>query len=363
MEHDLVKRLPAVGGAAETFPDMRVTDYVQEEVWLPCSLDVLGWDTDFHDLMLNDRLRMNAYARAIKAAVLPGMLVLDLGTGTGILAQWALEAGAARVYGIEVNEKILAVAVDKLQRAGVADRFTPLHGMSYDIHLPEPVDLIMSEILGNIGDNEDCARILDDARRRFLKPSGTMLPLDVTTFFVPVSSIAAHYQIAGGRCRSLAGDYDLSLLHSQFGITNPFNLYYDAILPERTYLSRPQQANRIDFLHGGVATDYVIHLSFAVEEDGLLTGFKGYFRTHLTPCTVLDIGGDDIEGKTTSDSWKHCYLPLEHPLQLKSGDVIAFSFERGADTGTGSSFSCRYTWRGTIWREGRIHASFNQEME
>jgi hypothetical protein len=57
--------------------------YSLEEVWFPCSLDVLGWDEKFHELMLNDDLRMTAYEAAVRSAVRPGDVILDLGTGTG----------------------------------------------------------------------------------------------------------------------------------------------------------------------------------------------------------------------------------------------------------------------------------------
>src|SRR5205807_7772960 len=100
-----------------TSPSMR---YSPEEVWFPCSLDVLGWDEKFHELMLNDHLRMTAYQSAIQCAVRPGAVVLDLGTGTGILAKWALEAGAKRVCGIEVNSRILEIAQCKLHEIGRA---------------------------------------------------------------------------------------------------------------------------------------------------------------------------------------------------------------------------------------------------
>ena len=72
--------------------------YEVEQVWAPWSEQLPGgWGDDFHALLLGDELRMRAYAQAIHEVVEPGMVVLDLGTGTGILARWALEAGAHRV--------------------------------------------------------------------------------------------------------------------------------------------------------------------------------------------------------------------------------------------------------------------------
>ena len=65
--------------------------------------------------MLNDSIRMTAYEKAIKEVVKPGMTVLDIGTGTGILALWALKAGAKKVYAIELMLKLLASQKLELQ--------------------------------------------------------------------------------------------------------------------------------------------------------------------------------------------------------------------------------------------------------
>src|ERR1044071_6292934 len=92
--------------------------YEVEQVWLPFSESITSWDEDFHSLMLDDQIRMVAYKTAIMEAVERGMVVLDLGTGTGILALGALQAGASRVYGLDLNESILQRAVERISSAG-----------------------------------------------------------------------------------------------------------------------------------------------------------------------------------------------------------------------------------------------------
>ena len=51
--------------------------------------------------MIADHIRIDAYVRALKAAIKPGSVVLDIGTGTGIFALLACRLGARRVFAIE----------------------------------------------------------------------------------------------------------------------------------------------------------------------------------------------------------------------------------------------------------------------
>jgi len=335
--------------------------YGSEEIWFAASLYVLSWEEDFHQLMLNDHLRMEAFERAIKSAVRPGMAVADVGTGTGILALWALEAGARVVYGIDVNERILRQAGQRMAAAGLSARFHPFHALSHDVSLPERVDLVVSEILGNLADNEGMTPILADARARFLKEGGQMLPRRARAFLIPVAATQAHDQLRSRRCRGLSERYDLDDLLADLQVRSPFDVYYDAILPARTHLAAPQEAVRFEF-DGTDPDRYGRDLIFTVEEAGLFTGWKGYFTAELAEGVLLDISSDDIAGRQTSDSWKHCYLPIEHPIPVRAGDRIALRYARSSAAGGETSFRACYSWSGTVRRADRVLAAFHSRM-
>lgn len=340
---------------------MSLSRYAAEQLWPPFSESVLDWDEAFHDLMLRDRLRMNAYRKAIFETVRPGDLVLDLGTGTGILAQWALEAGARRVFGIDLNAAILDRAVARIRRAGLADRFTPIHRVSFDVELPERVDVLISEIIGNLADNEDFQPILCDAIRRFVRPGGRILPLSTTSYLAPVAAPTAHRDLCTGAIARLTAHYDIAALYRDKQIRSPFNLYYDTILPRRTHLARPAMLRAYDGAWAQPAT-YHCERRFAIDRPGRLTGFKGYFVAELTPTTTLDISGDDIAAGETSDSWKHAYLPIEHPIDVEAGDRLELCFARWYPDGDGA-FRQIYRWRGRVERAGRVIGRFAQCMD
>lgn len=340
---------------------MSVTRYFTEQVWPPFSESVLDWDEAFHDLMLNDRLRMIAYRKAIFEAVRPGDLVVDLGTGTGVLAQWALEAGARRVFGIDLNPAILAHAVARIRGAGLADRFEPINQLSFDVELPQRVDVLISEIIGNLADNEDFQPILHDAIRRFVAPGGTILPMTTTSYLVPVAALLAHHHLQTGKIASLTSHYDIAALYRDKQIHSPFNLYYDCILSRRSYLGRPAVLRAYHGAWDQPAT-YRWDRSFTIERPGQLTGFKGYFVAELTPATTLDISGDDIVACETSDSWKHAYLPIEHPIDVEQGDRLEVSVTRRYPDGD-RRFRQVYSWRGHVERAGHVIGRFAQCMD
>jgi len=55
--------------------------------------------------MLEDQRRMQAYYDSVfeNKAQFQDAVVLDVGTGSGILAIWAAQAGARKVYAVEVR--------------------------------------------------------------------------------------------------------------------------------------------------------------------------------------------------------------------------------------------------------------------
>lgn len=129
---------------------------------------------DYHYRMLADTARVEAYQRAIAAVVTPGCHVVEIGTGTGILAVLAARAGA-RVTAIE-QYSVMQVARDVARRAGLAAQINFVRGRSDLVQLDQPGDVLVSEIVGNRILNEGLMEMTIDARRRLLRPRAAVIP-------------------------------------------------------------------------------------------------------------------------------------------------------------------------------------------
>lgn len=125
--------------------------------------------------MITDRVRMDAYVTALRQAVMPGSVVVDIGTGTGIFAMLACQFGARRVYAIEPSDAI-QVAREIASDNGNAERIEFIQDLSNSVTLPEQADVIISDLRGVLPLFQYHIPSLVDARQRLLKPGGILIP-------------------------------------------------------------------------------------------------------------------------------------------------------------------------------------------
>src|SRR5260370_26996707 len=135
--------------------------------------------------MLQDKVRNRAFKEAIFRNVKKGDVVIDLGTGTGILAIWAAQAGARKVYAIEETD-VADVAEAVIKDNGFEDIITVLKANSSAIKLPEPADVLIAEVVGHFLFEEGIVEAIADVRRAFLKPTMKIVPCGARVFLAPV---------------------------------------------------------------------------------------------------------------------------------------------------------------------------------
>lgn len=271
---------------------------------LPDSIDgnlMKIWsDVEYVYRCLADKARTEAFQKAIAAAVKPGDVVLDLGAGSGIMALFAIRAGASRVYAVEIGGYLALASRRIFEENGCDSKAVSLEMDARAINLThvEKPDVVICEMLttGLIGE-------MQGSVIGALKKSGV---IDARTRLVPA-----------GLSTSVA------LVRTDwtfYGETVRFPLFVDYFTRsfERSYelISRERTAHSVDFVADftdNVRVKETLHVTDGERINGIL----------LTSVTRFG-GGDTFENGVS-----YCQpviLPTrDHPVSR--GDVAEVAID------------------------------------
>ena len=282
--------------------------------------------------MMSDRVRMDAYARAIEATVGEGDVVIDLGAGLGILSLLAARAGASRVYAIEKGSAAeLAKRVAKAN--GLDDRIVFVDEHSLDAVLPEPADVLVSETLGSFALDENTLGFTIDVRNRLLGDGGRMVPQRLEPWLAPASLPDQFEKVLFWR--DVAGfDYSPAVdeMLSRMSLAS--------VLPEQL-MALPQAFAHID-LRTAEADRVGAKRLFPIRQAGLVHGLAGWFRAWLTD----EICIDTAPGKDATH-WRQAVFPYREPVQVIAGDVMEVTLGIEPKSARSDDTLVRYTFRCT----------------
>ena len=161
---------------------------------------------DFHYAMINDRPRNEFYRECLRRAIIPGeSVVLEIGTGSGLLAMLAARLGAKRVVAIEASPHMAALARRNVQANNLDETITILEALSTELDADDirkalgvstrrevsisaqtsgetkPFtsdlpDVLVSELFGTLLLGESALEYLKDARERLVRPQCKIVP-------------------------------------------------------------------------------------------------------------------------------------------------------------------------------------------
>jgi Ribosomal protein L11 methyltransferase (PrmA) len=265
---------------------------------------------DEHREYLSDSARVAAFRQAIREIVTPGSVVLDLASGSGILGLMACEAGASRVYSVEVTGMV-EIARAAAAANGYGDRLVGIHGMSTEVVLPERVDAIVCDQVGRFGFEAGILEHGTDARRRFLKSGGVMMPRRVDLFVAPVESpdTFAHVEFWGSR----PAGFDFASARRW-----AVNTGYPVALQEQNFLAEPAQAASLDIMRCG-AEPFEIRAAFRIARRGVLHGIGGWFASQLSPSVSIS----NAPTARSRINRRNAVLPIDQAVMVEPGDDVS----------------------------------------
>lgn len=267
---------------------------------------------DWHFRLVEDSVRNAAYDAALRRAVRPGMRVLDIGAGTGILAMMAARAGAAEVFTCEMNPAVAAAAAEIIARNGYADRVRVIakhsDGIDVDADLGGRVDLLVSEIVSNDVIGESVLAAHEPAVRNLLEPGAPVIPARA----IARVALAEWPGAPVGRMASVDG-FDLS----------PFNRlaprWHALKRSAKDAAIRSDPADLFDFdLGAGVSTRGRRGSVELVATGGRVDGIAQWLALAMDDVGDYDAG----PAATRPCAWAVRFLPLAEPIDTEPGQRL-----------------------------------------
>jgi SAM-dependent methyltransferase len=254
----------------------------------------------YHYHMLTDEHRMTPFAEAIALAVRPGMRVVDLGTGTGVLSFFAARAGAAVVWSVEANPELAAAARDNLDRNGVGDRVHVVDDDARRYVPPEPVDVVTCEMLHTGLLREKQIEVMRAFKRNYLAAHGGPLPRFVPEGWVQaVQPVAQDWAYAG---------YVAEFVHFQHPHVEQ---------PRTVGLAEPL------LFDSGL---YEGDLPETIRCDGVATATRAGRLNALRLVTKNLITIVESEGRSVDWLCSYVIIPLAAPLDVAAGQAVRIRF-------------------------------------
>src|SRR5215813_9167756 len=176
-----------------------------------------------HEKLITDADRNRLFYQALEKNVDSQSNVLDIGSGTGVWAIAAAKLGARRVVASEQDHLLIALIKTLARDNTVADRVEVIQGDSRQVQLNNEFDVVISETIGNLAFDEQIAPIMIDARERFLKPGGVLIPETVALVAAAGHFEQGHKKLPGGIPLEY-GYFESLLLHHPTGLNGKAHL-------------------------------------------------------------------------------------------------------------------------------------------
>jgi protein arginine N-methyltransferase 1 len=270
--------------------------------------------------MLADGVRMSTYARAIQELVPRDSVVVDVGTGSGVLACLAAKR-ARKVYAVE-HSSLIDRAKRLVDSNGISN-IELVRGHSRDFSPPEKVDVLLHEQLGMNLVDEDMIANLGDLRDRVLAPHGIILPGRFEMRAVPVS---------------LRAEARIPFLHEQKMYGLDFSAFAPVNRPEiaakgwdrrlidpqevEITFASPERLFALDLAsREGSSLPDQSRASFVCGRDGRLDGFVVFFRVEFSPDVAFETGPGSPKTHWASRLYR------TEQAHVRTGDRLGFSLK------------------------------------
>ena len=271
----------------------------------------------WHFEMLNDEKRNEAFQRALKNAITPETVVLDIGSGTGLLAMMAARAGAKETVTCEMVPQLAELARDTVALNGLADRIITLDKKSTSLvigyQMVRKASLLVTETVdcGLLG--EGIVSSIAHAKANLLTDDAQIVPCAATVYAMVVESPRLRNL---NMARTAAG-FDVSLIN-RYATAQYFPVRLDAF--EYTALTEPFAVFNFDFVKGTITPERRT-MSLSAKRDGTAQCVIFWFNMQLDRENAIS----NEPGSTTH--WEQALQCLEMEVAVRAGEKLVLEAE------------------------------------
>ncbi|CED84658.1 Protein kinase inhibitor [Phaffia rhodozyma] len=308
--------------------------------WLQAPLQPLMDDlqSSTYEVFERDPVKYKNYEEAVVLALndRPAgtpLAIYVCGAGRGPLVAGVLRAlqranRQAHVYAIEKNASAF-ITLQERKALEWGDAVEIILGDMRTLEVPEPADIIVSELLGSFGDNELSPECLDGAMR-FLKPDGISIPSSYTAHLAPLSSSKLFNEVNATSREPKQAETPYVVMfqavNTLSGDAPPDSARCGPRVQECWAFEHPRRDLVLDDSGLPLTNSHntrSAHLTFHIPHAGALHGLAGYFEAHLYGSIGLSIH-PDRQHIISPDmlSWFPLFFPFREPLFLPSNSEL-----------------------------------------
>lgn len=272
-----------------------------------------------HHEMLSDQARTNAYQNAIcnNSEVFKDKLVLDAGSGTGILAMFAAKSGAQKVVAVDDSD-IAFYAMLIVSENSLKHKVDVVKTRLEDFHTSQLFDILISEWMGYFLVYEGMLDTVIKARDSLLKKDGLILPNRSEILIGALSNEQLYKKhvlfwndVYGFKMTSLKEE---SIAEPLITVVEPDSL-----------CSQSQVVFKIDLLTctldetRNMVANTTLNITKSCEIHAIVGWFDCFFdHSSLKYHCTLSTSPNSPESH-----WKQCVFLLRTPVSVKQGDQLS----------------------------------------
>jgi len=271
--------------------------------------EVVPW----HFPMMNDTVRNDAYEKALQTALQNGGRVLDIGSGSGLLAMMAARHGASAVTTCELVSMVAEKAKIITARNGFADKIQVINKLSTNlvagVDFPERADILVTEIFDNGLLGEHALVAIEHARKHLLKPNAQLIPCGARVYAMCIESSEIY---KNHRVDTISG-FDLSAFN-QFS-SYDYSGYH---LAKMDYKALSGIAPIFEFDFYKDSENESVEIEFKVTESGTCHAVVYWYELQLDEETIISTAPHLPQ----LSCWKQAVELFPKPLHLTKGETF-----------------------------------------